>query len=105
MRSTPVIYSDTDLALLDTIPRSQPHREVDLSVQAADAEGYTRTYIIAPSTIYGRVTGALVEHGISNPASQQIPRLIRISLARGQPAMMGAGVNHWPNVHIEDCKF
>lgn len=97
-----VIYSDLDLPLLSSLPRSQPHREVDLAVQAADAAGYARTYVIAPSTIYGRARGVLVERGISNPKSQQIPRLIGISLRRGEPAMMGGGLNLWENVHIDD---
>jgi hypothetical protein len=64
-------------------------------------------YIILPSTIYGIATGKLVELGIQNPHSVQIPGLINASLARGQGGMVGLGKNIWPNVNIEDgtCTF
>jgi hypothetical protein len=64
-------------------------------------------YIILPSTIYGIATGKLVELGIQNPYSVQIPGLINASLDRGQGGMIGLGKNIWPNVSIEDsrCTF
>lgn len=67
-----------------------------------DAPGYVRTYIILPSMIYGMVTGKLVELGIQNPHSLQIPAVIKSSIARGQAGMVGLGKNLWPNVHIDD---
>jgi hypothetical protein len=69
-------------------------------VLSADADGYVRSFIVIPSTVWGRLTGPLVDDGISNPRSQQIPRLINISAARGKAAMVGKGVNLWPNVEI-----
>lgn len=55
-----------------------------------------------PSTIYGLATGPLVDAGIVNPQSQQIPRLIDVGKKRGQAGMVGEGKNMWPNVHIDD---
>lgn len=55
-----------------------------------------------PSLIYGIATGKLVELGLQNPYSIQIPALIDASLARGQGGMVGEGKNIWVNVHIED---
>lgn len=99
---TDTIYSDMNLPLLDSIPPSQPHRTVDLTVIEADKEGYVRAWIVIPSTIYGRAQGKLVDHGISNPKSQQIPRLVQIGLERGKAPAIGKGENYWPNVHIDD---
>jgi hypothetical protein len=64
--------------------------------------GYARTYIILPSMIYGMATGRLVELGIQNPHSLQIPAVIKSSIARGQAGMVGMGKNIWPNVDIDD---
>ena len=47
-------------------------------------------------------TGALVDIGIQNPHSAQVPGLIKIALSRGRAAMVGAGKNVWPNVDIEE---
>jgi hypothetical protein len=100
MHADAPIYSDLDLPLLDSIPASQPHRDVDLTVLAADAAGSVRAYIVIPPTIWGRLSGPLAAAGISNVQSQQIPRLIRIALSRGRAGMVGQGVNLWPNVEI-----
>ncbi|KAH9856554.1 NAD-P-binding protein [Lenzites betulinus] len=109
MHSTDTIYDDTNLEQMDTIPPTQPHRNVDLTVADADKEGtarlpprYVKTFIVLPSTIYGLASGPLVDAGIANPRSQQIPTLIRASVDRGQAGMVGAGVNLHPNVHIDD---
>jgi hypothetical protein len=61
-----------------------------------------KTYIVLPSTIYGIATGSLVDAGLQNPFSQQIPQLIKLSLKRGRAGMVGEGRNIWPNVHIHD---
>ena len=39
MYATDLIYYDDDPEQLDNIPSTQPHRPVDLTVIAADAEG------------------------------------------------------------------
>ncbi|KAH9895219.1 NAD-P-binding protein [Cubamyces lactineus] len=102
MRDTDIIYNDRDIEQLASIPRTQPHREVDLAVLAADQEGYVKTYLVLPSTIYGLAIGPLVDAGIMNPQSQQIPALITASIDRGRAGMVGEGKNIWPDVHIND---
>lgn len=65
-------------------------------------EGYIKSYIILPSTIYGIASNILVERGIQNPHSIQVPTLIRAALDRGQAGTVGAGKNLWPDVDIDD---
>ncbi|KAI0769398.1 NAD-P-binding protein [Trametes elegans] len=100
--ATDTIYNDNDVEQLAKLPPEQPHREVDLAVIAADEEGYVKTFVVLPSTIYGLANGPLVDAGIMNPQSQQIPALIMTSIDRGQAGMVGEGKNIWPNVHIQD---
>jgi hypothetical protein len=69
------------------------------------AKGYVKTYIVLPGTIYGLASGPLVDLGIQNPRSQQIPRLIQRSLERGRAGMVGEGKNIWPNVHITEGRL
>lgn len=64
--------------------------------------GYVKVYIILPSTIYGIATSELVDQGIQNPHSRQVPALIHAALDRGRAGMVGAGKNFWPNVDIEE---
>lgn len=40
--------------------------------------------------------------GLQNWRSQQIPKLVDVSLKRGQGGMVGKGKNWWGNVHIDD---
>ncbi|EGN98925.1 hypothetical protein SERLA73DRAFT_160536 [Serpula lacrymans var. lacrymans S7.3] len=96
------IYDDTDVEQLETLADTQLHRNVDLLIIEADKQGYARTHIVLPSTIYARATGRFVQLGIQNPKSMQIPCLIRSSLKRGQGGMIGDGQNQWANVHIDD---
>lgn len=66
--------------------------------------GYVRTHIVLPSTIYGLAKGPLVDAGLANPHSIQIPTLIKASIDRGQAGVVGKGANLWPNVHVEEGK-
>ncbi|PFH53081.1 hypothetical protein AMATHDRAFT_138304, partial [Amanita thiersii Skay4041] len=102
MHSTDKVYSDLNIPLIESLPDSQPHRIVDRSLVEADNQGYVHTYIILPGTIYGEASGPLVDLGVQNAYSQQIPRLVKLSLQRGQAGMVGEGKNTWPNVHIDD---
>ena len=52
--------------------------------------GYTKTYIVLPSTIYGIASTALVDMGVQNPRSKQIPALVDASLDRKQGGMVGS---------------
>ncbi|KAF9807202.1 hypothetical protein IEO21_08317 [Rhodonia placenta] len=102
MFASDLIYSDTDVAQIKSIPPTALHRNVDLTVIDADEQGYVRTYIIVPSTIYGQAKGPLFYAGISNPISIQIPGLIRASLGRKQGGVVGLGKSIWANIHIHD---
>ncbi|KAI9461365.1 hypothetical protein HD554DRAFT_2223603 [Boletus coccyginus] len=96
------IWDDANPDQLETLPDTQPHRNVDLLVVAADKQGYARTHIVLPSTIYGVAKGPLVDLGIQHSRSIQIPRLVQASIARKRAGMVGLGLNTWPNVHIDD---
>jgi len=102
MHPTETIWDDANPDQMETLKPTQPHRPVDLKIVAADAEGYVKTYIILPATIWGIAKGPLFDSGISNKKSVQIPALIRASLDRGQAGMVGLGKNIWPNVEIHD---
>lgn len=67
-------------------------------------QGYVMSYILLPSVIYGLADNPLVQAGIQNPQSIQIPTLIKASLGRRQAGVVGKGVALWPNVHVHDGK-
>ena len=122
------IYDDANPEQMESLPDTQLHRNVDLELLKADKEGaslplfffffgsnypfslyyllsgYVKVYIILPSTIYGMASGALVDIGVQNPHSAQVPLLIQIALSRGKAGMVGAGKNVWPNVDIDEGK-
>lgn len=126
--TTEIVWDDTDVAKLDTIPDTQLHRDVDLLILAADKEGeprpcqthvtracllcgvfthpqpigYVKTYIVLPSTVYGFASGKLVDLGVQNNRSLQIPLAVAASIARKRGGYVGRGLNVWPNVHIDD---
>lgn len=102
MHSTDKVYSDLDDASIAAIDINQPHRNVDVAIVEADAQGYVKSYIILPSTIYDAASGTLVDIGVQHPYSQQIPGLVDLSLQRGKAGIFGTGKNVWPNVHIDD---
>ncbi|KAJ7154106.1 hypothetical protein C8R46DRAFT_1118699 [Mycena filopes] len=97
-----IVYDDSDVKQIQSIAPTQMHRDVDLAITEADAEGYIKSYIVLPSTIYGLATGLLVEIGVQNPHSQQIPSLISAALDRGRAGVVGKGKNLWPNVEIHE---
>ncbi|PPQ95716.1 hypothetical protein CVT26_008359 [Gymnopilus dilepis] len=100
--ATETIYDDSNPEQIESLPDTQLHRNVDLEILRADKEGYVKAHIILPSTIWGLGTGVLVDQGIQNRLSIQVPQLIRASLARGRAGMVGDGKNIWPDVNIDD---
>ncbi|KAF5341809.1 hypothetical protein D9611_001566 [Ephemerocybe angulata] len=102
MYASDTVYNDLNISQLESIPSTQPHRNVDLAIVEADTEGYVKTYIILPPTIYGRATGPLVDAGLQNPRSQQIPQLVDVAVSRSRAGYFGKGANIWSNVHIAD---
>ncbi len=99
------IYSDLNVQQLKSIPETAFHRTVDLRVIDADQTGYVRCHIVLPSTVYGVAKHALVEAGVANPHSIQIPTIIRASLRRGRAGVVGKGLALWPSVHTTDREF
>jgi nucleoside-diphosphate-sugar epimerase len=75
-------------------PAKQPRRDIDLRVLGAAAKG-VRSAVVCPSLIYG------VGKGL-NPRSVQIPFLVANARERGMVQLVGAGLNVWSNVHIDD---
>jgi hypothetical protein len=102
MHSTDTVYDDTNADQIESLPPTQVHRNVDLALLKGDSEGYVKTYIILPSTIYGIADHKLVQESISNPHSIQIPDLIRASIGRKAGGIVGEGKNIWPNVDIAE---
>ncbi|KAI0783871.1 NAD-P-binding protein [Irpex lacteus] len=97
------IWNDDDPDDIEqNIPPTAFHRNVDLPIVNADKEGYLKSYIVLPSTIWGIAKNPLVEAGISNPYSIQVPLLIKASLGRGQAGMVGKGQAIWCSVNIEE---
>ncbi|KAF8885451.1 hypothetical protein BD779DRAFT_1733397 [Infundibulicybe gibba] len=96
------VYDDANPDQIETLAPTQPHRDVDLEILNADKQGYVKAYIILPGMIYGIAKGQLVDMGIQNAYSIQIPALIRASLDRGSGGMVGQGKNFWANVDIEE---
>lgn len=75
-------------------PAKQARRDIDLRVLGAATQG-VRSAVICPSLIYGSGKGL-------NPHSVQIPFLVANAHERGSVQIVGAGVNVWSNVHIDD---
>ncbi|KZT02619.1 uncharacterized protein LAESUDRAFT_744990 [Laetiporus sulphureus 93-53] len=70
-----------------------PHRNVDLA--ALDAEGQ--------GSVFGLVAYCtLVDAGLMERHSQQIPQPINASLDCGQTGTVGKGKNFWPNVNTDE---
>ncbi|KAF7344718.1 NmrA domain-containing protein [Mycena venus] len=95
-------WDDLDEAQMATIAPTQLHRPVDLELLHADDEGYIKSYIILPTTVWGIPTGALVDGGIQNWQNSMVNFLLSPSLARGQGGMVGEGQNVWNNVEVNE---
>ncbi|VDB84727.1 unnamed protein product [Peniophora sp. CBMAI 1063] len=95
------VLSDADSDLFNS-KAALPHNVVNDALIAADGEGYVRSYIIYPSTIYGVLKGPLIDAGISHAYSVQITMAVKLSIQRGQGGMVGKGLNKWPAAHIDD---
>ncbi|KAI0707122.1 NAD-P-binding protein [Earliella scabrosa] len=100
--ATEIIYDDLNVEQIKSIPPTALHRNVDLLIFEADSEGYARTHIITPSTIYGLAKHPLVDAGVSNQHSVQIPIIVKASLDRKRAGVVGKGKSIWPDVHIDD---
>ncbi|KZV72603.1 NAD(P)-binding protein, partial [Peniophora sp. CONT] len=95
------VLSDTDPDLFN-FKNTLAHGVVNDALIAADGEGYVRAYIVYPSIIYGVLKGPLVDAGIAHAYSIAIILAVKLSIQRGQGAMVGKGLNRWPAAHIDD---
>ena len=75
-------------------PMKQARRDLDLTVISAASFGI-RSAVICPSLIYGVGKG-------SNTKSVQVPFLVANAREQGVVQVVGAGLNVWSNVHIDD---
>ena len=75
-------------------PMKQARRDIDLMVLKAADRG-VRSAVICPSLIYGLGQGL-------NRKSVQIPFLVEEARKHGVVQVVGAGLNTWSNVHIND---
>ena len=90
-RSEQVFDGDTSLVVF---PLKRARRELDLRVLGA-ADRAIRSAVICPSLIYGEGRGL-------NTKSVQIPFLVANAREQGVVQLVGAGLNVWSNVHIDD---
>ncbi|KAF8817124.1 NAD(P)-binding protein [Phlegmacium glaucopus] len=102
MHGDHTVYSDLDVDKLSALPETALHKDVDNLILEADKAGYLKSYFILPGTIFGLATGPLVDLGVQNVQSIQIPYFIKASIARKQGGYFGKGLNRWPAVHIDD---
>lgn len=98
------VWSDLNISDIEALPPTALHRPVDLTIVAADLEGYVRTHIILPAMVYGIATGSLFDAGISNPHTIAIPLYVRSALKDGKVAILNKGASAWGMVHINDSK-
>ncbi|VDC02517.1 unnamed protein product [Peniophora sp. CBMAI 1063] len=95
--------SDVDTEYLVNLPRDHIHYEGDTKVRLADEkDGYIRTYIILPSTVWGLLRGPLADAGIGHRHSQPMPALIMASIACGQGGVVGKGLNVWSHIEVHE---
>ncbi|VDC02361.1 unnamed protein product [Peniophora sp. CBMAI 1063] len=94
--------SDMDPNLYDH-KNALPYTAINDALIAADAEGFVRTYIVFPSVVYGTLKGLLVDAGIAHAYSLAIAVAVKLSIQRGQGAMVGPGLNRWSGAHVDDA--
>ncbi|KAF7328355.1 NmrA domain-containing protein [Mycena venus] len=96
------IFDDLDETQMATISPMQLHRPVDLELLDADDQGYIKSYIIVPTTVWGIPSGPLLDAGIQKWQNGILNFLVPASVARGQGGMVGEGRNVWNNVEVNE---
>ncbi|KAF6762446.1 hypothetical protein DFP72DRAFT_875966 [Ephemerocybe angulata] len=95
-------YSDLDAETLASRPGKALPMAVESALVRADEEGYVRSYLITPGTIFGLAKGPLVDLGVQHKHSLQLPLFFRTFIKRGRAATIGPGLNVWPAVSYND---
>lgn len=92
LRRSDVVFDEDTPLVVGAL--KQPRRDIDLMVLTA-AERGVRSVVICPGLIYGLGRGLKKE-------SVQIPFLAANAKERGLVQIVGAGLNVWSNVHLDD---
>jgi nucleoside-diphosphate-sugar epimerase len=93
-RRSETVFDDDERTRLVVNPMKQARRELDLSVLGASTRG-VRSIVICPSLIYGDGRGPSRD-------SVQVPFLAANARQVGRVQIVGAGVNVWSTVHLDD---
>ncbi|KAF8145741.1 hypothetical protein K438DRAFT_1871346 [Mycena galopus ATCC 62051] len=100
--SSQTIYNDLDIAQIETLPATQPHRNVDFAVVEADKQGYTHTYIAVPGVFYGTPRGILAEANVQNPRNFALVAYFKASFERSAAGIVGKGKNLVSHVEVNE---
>ncbi|KAF7320742.1 NmrA domain-containing protein [Mycena chlorophos] len=96
------IWDDLNLEQLATIRPEALHRDVDLEVIGADTAGYTNSYIVVPSLVWGLARTPLVDAGVQRSIKGILPFFIPSAIARGQGGFVGEGKNVVSTVEVHE---
>lgn len=72
---------------------------------ALNPSGYVKTHIVMPSTIWGVASNPIVDAGIANRFSIQVPAMIKAALGRGQAGVVGKGKGLWTGVNVNERTY
>ncbi|KZV61089.1 hypothetical protein PENSPDRAFT_759631 [Peniophora sp. CONT] len=93
----------TEVPTLADLSPQHIHDVVEATIRrASDEGGYVRSYIIYPPCVWGVRRGALVDAGVSKVLSPALEGLAMLSIARGQSAVVGRGLNKWAHVEVHE---
>ncbi|KAJ7618780.1 hypothetical protein FB45DRAFT_1063335 [Roridomyces roridus] len=101
MFTSDTIYSDTDTAQIESLPATQPHRNVDLTIVEGDSEGYVDTYIVLPPLVHGTPRGILFDTGVQK-TTNVLDLFLDVSSTRGAAPIIGPGKNIVGHVDVNE---
>ncbi|KAM5359703.1 hypothetical protein ACJZ2D_014272 [Fusarium nematophilum] len=101
-RAATHVVSDTESDKINSLPLDIPHRDIDDAIVQADLAGYIRSYILAPSVVFGKPMGTLHETGLANSATMAINGIAYAAVNRRAVGQVGPGENVWSICHVDD---
>ncbi|KAK1217440.1 hypothetical protein PQX77_019904 [Marasmius sp. AFHP31] len=104
---TETIWDDGNIEQMRNLPSDNlpSSRATELLCIDADRQGYVKSYIIAPSLVYGAPStprNILGGARISNLRAPFYQYLVQASTAKGSGISLGTQETIWPNVHLDD---
>ncbi|KAH8094662.1 hypothetical protein BXZ70DRAFT_1009955 [Cristinia sonorae] len=97
------VFDDAgDETVLENLPITVMHRDVDIPLAVAHEEGYVKTFVIVPPLVYGLPTGVLAKAGIQNRIPMGVSLVCDIAIARGALGLVGPGRNIWSLIEVHD---